>query len=288
MKISVIVPIYNQWDKVENLLLALEKQTLDKSFYSLFLIDNGSDSKKQINELGEYTFEYEEHECRALGSYAARNFGVEKSDGDILVFTDADCIPDIDWLSEIYHFFQCKSHSLLAGAVRISNNSNKPNSSEIYDSIFGLPQEKYVKNGWAITANLSFPKRCFDEVGGFNQKRLSGGDNEFCIKARKAGWCLEYLKAAEVCHPARSSVGELVKKVRRVKGGQVKGSPLFIKLKYIPVTFLFPVRRVVRVFFENNISIAAKVKLIGLICFLYAVSIKELFLLLFGSKPERQ
>ncbi|MFP3473177.1 hypothetical protein R0J90_24255, partial [Micrococcus sp. SIMBA_144] len=72
--------------------------------------------------------------------------------------------------------------------VSVENiESHKSNLIEDYDKIVGLPQAWYAKNGWAVTANLAIERWAMQLVGGFNEERFSGGDNEFCVKANSLG-----------------------------------------------------------------------------------------------------
>ncbi|WP_353057092.1 glycosyltransferase family A protein [Microbulbifer sp. VAAF005] len=45
--------------------------------------------------------------CKKPGSYAARNKGVELAEGDWLIFTDADCLPDSKWIAGIDRAVGC-------------------------------------------------------------------------------------------------------------------------------------------------------------------------------------
>jgi len=74
--------------------------------------------------------------------------------------------------------------------------------SEVFDVIMILPQEHYVRRGYAVTANLFVPAAAFDEIGLFDEQRFSGGDAEFCCRASSQGWRLPYHPEARAIYPA--------------------------------------------------------------------------------------
>tara|TARA_Y100001934_G_C12379079_1_gene791151 strand:+ start:1521 stop:2399 length:879 start_codon:yes stop_codon:yes gene_type:complete len=239
-KISVIIPIYQHWGLTQVLFSALARQTLPKSHWECFIVDNGSDVVPAADTLPNFVNLLE---CPQPGSYAARNLALQQAQGELLVFTDADCRPNPDWLEIIWrHHLDCDTPTLIAGGVTVRRFDNqKPNWIEVYDMAMGLPQERYTRHGYAVTANLSIPRSVFATVGEFDHKRFSGGDAEFCQRASQSGAPLIYLPQANVDHPARASWQELTVKLKRVKGGQVRSGPLKRRLKFIIKTFIPPV-----------------------------------------------
>ncbi|MFT4283155.1 MAG: glycosyltransferase family A protein, partial [Candidatus Woesearchaeota archaeon] len=94
--VSVIIPVHNDSYRLKKCLTALKYQ--DYRNYEVLLIDNNS--KENIKKIcKEYSFvKYFKEEKK--GSYSARNKGISNSNGEIIAFTDSDCIPNKDWLSE--------------------------------------------------------------------------------------------------------------------------------------------------------------------------------------------
>jgi len=288
IKVSVIVPVYQHWDLAKTLVDALADQTLDARFWELIMVDNGSDKIPDLAELPDFLNLLH---CSTAGSYAARNFGLSYAKGELIVFTDADCNPSKTWLEEIL-----KSHTsgsereLIAGAVNICRSSlnEMANAVELYDIALGLPQESYVKRGYAVTANLAIPKAIFGEIGNFDESRFSGGDSEICRRAGKHGFQLRYEPKAIVKHPARSSWVDLETKVRRVKGGQIKADKLSRRMQYLIRSFLPPLRAYLKVFKNKSLLIREKFTIFGVLTRLWMVEVDEVLRLLLGKKPERR
>jgi hypothetical protein len=73
----------------------------------------------------------------------------------------------------------------------------------------------------AATANVVAYRAAFDRVGFFNPDLKSLGDGEWIQRATRQGEVLRYADAAVVHHPRRSTVGPILRKVRRIAGGRM-------------------------------------------------------------------
>ncbi len=107
------------------------------------------------------------HQPKA-GSYAARNLGLERANADLLAFTDADCLPDPDWLRVgIAKLSDDSTVHAVAGAIKVfSQDANHRTGPELYELRHGFQQQKYVEaSGFGATANLFARRSAFDSVG---------------------------------------------------------------------------------------------------------------------------
>ena len=225
--LSVIIPVYHGWDDLAGLLAALAAQTFQD--FEVLIADNEPepypDTALQALIPPGLQGRVTHIHCARPGSYAARNAAAARARGARLVFTDADCQPLPGWLAALAVVGARMPTALLAGPIRMITGPD-PGIWEIYDALRGIPQARYVAHGYATTANLSVEKAMFETLSGFDPRRLSGGDAEFCRRARRAGAALHLVPDAVTQHPARSSRAECVTKVRRIKGGQLTaGSP---------------------------------------------------------------
>lgn len=96
MKVSVIIPIYNESDVIQTCLRSLEKQSL-KDFEVIVVNDGGRD-KTDLSQLNENRLLVLTIEQPHQGAGAARNLGAKSARGDILVFVDADMTFDKNFL----------------------------------------------------------------------------------------------------------------------------------------------------------------------------------------------
>ncbi|MBQ3576415.1 MAG: glycosyltransferase family 2 protein, partial [Coprobacter sp.] len=91
MKFSIIVPVYNRRAEVEELLESLSKQT-DKDFETIIVedgsIEDSEDIAKRYAESANVRYFMKKNEGRS----AARNYGMERAEGEWFIFFDSDCV----------------------------------------------------------------------------------------------------------------------------------------------------------------------------------------------------
>jgi glycosyltransferase involved in cell wall biosynthesis len=223
--VSVIIPVYNDRERLKLCLDALEKQTYPQNLYEVIVVDNGSDERieKIIDQFKQALVTSEEQR----GSYAARNKGISLAKGEILAFTDSDCIPDKNWIEAgVKQLLSIPGCGSVAGKIEIFfEDPDKPTAVELYDSITYLQQKKYVREcNFGATANLFTFKKVFDEVGYFNDQLKSGGDMEWGQRVFSCGYPILYADDSYVRHPARKTLAELRQKVKRINKGHYEMS----------------------------------------------------------------
>ena len=96
--ISVIIPAYNAENVITSCLLSLQKQSLDNKCFEVLVVDDGSTDRtiQKTQSMGVRVI------CQSnSGPASARNRGAIEASGEILVFTDADCELERDFLQNI-------------------------------------------------------------------------------------------------------------------------------------------------------------------------------------------
>ncbi|HYN46631.1 MAG TPA: glycosyltransferase [Allosphingosinicella sp.] len=286
-----MVPVYRQWALVPALLDALRLQTLPAARFEILLVDNDPGAGPSHGDAPPAM----PGNARILpgpapGSYAARNAGAMAARSAWLVFTDADCRPDPGWLGAFAAAAEADPVRLLAGPVRMIAPEHAPdplNAWAVYDLIRGIPQDAYLRRGYAATANLAMPAAVFRALGGFDPARFSGGDAEFCRRAGRAGHGLALVADAGVAHPCRTSWAEITAKARRTKGGQVGAGPLPRRIAWTLRTLAPPLRDTLAYLRANApprhrlIAIAVRLRVWG-------VELAETARLIAGGAPERR
>lgn len=288
----MIVPVHGQWALVPGLLSALAGQTgFQGSFEVLIAAD---DPAGEIPALALPVF------ARRIdgpfgGSYAARNAAAAAARGQWLVFTDADCLPDPGWLAALARAARTEDEAgragLLAGPVRMlpppPGTGARARFWASYDLLRGIPQERYVTEGFAATANLAVSAALFRALGGFDAARLSGGDADFCQRAARAGAALRLVPEATLRHPCRASLAALATKARRVKAGQVRHGPLPDRRRALLRSLTPPLRQTLR-FLRAPAPAGQRLRAICVLYLLWAVELAELLRLATGARPERR
>jgi GT2 family glycosyltransferase len=155
------------------------------------------------------------------GFYNARNTGAVAARGAYLAFTDSDCRPDRDWLSNAVDYFDSNPDVAAIGGCIELDRSAAPSASELYERIYAFRQERYIgQYGFAATANLIVGRDAFEAVGPFDGTRKSGGDLEWGQRLAVMGRLLRYTGQVLVRHPSRGELGELIRKRQRTAGGR--------------------------------------------------------------------
>ncbi|GAB1260803.1 glycosyltransferase family 2 protein [Aurantivibrio plasticivorans] len=273
-EISVIVPVYNDWHLLPELLDCLSSQDIDHTKFEIIVVDNGSQEiDTSISQSANIRF----FKCAQKGSYAARNVGIQNSQGKLLAFTDSDCRPSQKWLAKGYELYKLDKTSLIAGDIKVEpQNWSQLTSAEIHDVALGLPQKRYSTYGYAATANLFVPRSLFAEYGLFDGNRFSGGDAEFCRRVTSTGREIKFCQEALVVHPARRSYFELAKKRRRIKGAQFSaGTPKQQRL-WIIRTIIPPLLAYKLIVTSRSITTAQKLRATLIETRLWFVGVVEL------------
>lgn len=284
---SIVVPVYEQWDLLPTLLACFQEQMIGQEALEFILVDNGS----AIVDIGcDVPSNCKILSCKSPGSYAARNFGAAQARGDWLVFTDADCRPAPGWLAGLHQEItrRLDNAMVFVGAVDVVPAAAPPSLYEIYDMVRGIPQARYVRRGYGATANLAVPKEQFQRLGGFDESRFSGGDADFCRRARESGLGITYAGGAIVAHPARRTWQELATKARRVKGGQLAAGSARRRLLWSAVTLIPPFRECYYLLRNRQYPPLYRFLAVAVQHRLWLVEIRELFRLLMGERPERR
>lgn len=219
--VSIIIPVFNDSQRLKTCLEALETQTYPQELYEIIVIDNNSE--ENIEEVVKQFNQAKITQEKRPGSYAARNKGISLAKGEIIVFTDADCIPAPEWLEKgVVNLLSNPNCGLVAGKIELFFiNPERPTPVELYDNIkLGFPQQKFIEeSNYGATANLFTWKKTIDVVGLFDDSLKSSGDREWGQRVFAAGYKLVYAEDACVRHPARYSWSQLRKKIIRIVGG---------------------------------------------------------------------
>ncbi len=217
--VSVIIPAFNAENNIADLLESLLEQNYPKELYEIVVVDNNSTDRTRKIVRGYPVKLLEEKEVQS--SYAARNKGLRNSLGEVIAFIDSDEVAGKNWL-RVGCKCSHKEKADLAGGEIVIVKGKKETLWSIFDQLVYLNQEKYVKDGWAATANLFVNKHVFSKVGLFNHNLVSGGDNEFTRRATSAGYRLVYCPMAVTYHAVRGTFSSHVKKSLRLGMGKAQ------------------------------------------------------------------
>ncbi len=282
MQVSLVVPCYNGMLYISAFFEAIRRLDIPMGFrIDLLIVDNGStdNSVKEIRQnlkvlptnMQGSLLQYDEKK----GSYAARNYAVGQTAGEVLVFTDIDCIMPANYFIILEkELARLPSSFISAGKVELFLSKN-PNIYEYYDFTFGFNMQSYVKEKTGVTANAAIASTTFSNAKGFDEVE-SGGDRMFFKRVlNDKDVCYNYFPNLLVYHPCRNSYKELIKKAQRVGRGLAHYSSKQSKLNQAK----FVVKNIIGAFIQwhqikviqskkevlKSFSIGKKLRFVGLI-----------------------
>lgn len=218
--VSVVIPVWADQERLESCLEALKGQDYPAERMEVIVVDNGSGDEPA--RLGARFPQIRFVEEGTPGSYKARNRGIQLARGEILAFTDSDCIPAADWIaSGVRRLCEMSRIGFLAGSVVVAPRvTADPSLAELYEIVLAFPQAEYVRQAhFGATCNLFTTAGVFREVGVFDDRLYSAGDIEWGRRVFASGRQMVYAQDVRVTHRARASVAELIQRARRVAAG---------------------------------------------------------------------
>ncbi len=208
--VSVIIPAYNAALTIGKALEALSKQDYLKPIEVIVVDDGSTDATAQVVQ-GFANVKYLRQDN--AGPAVARNYGARVAVGDILAFTDADCIPHQDWISLLINAFNQHKTAVVAGSYGIANPQSFLARTVHAEIIFRhtVLMGDFPKSFGSY--NFSVSKKVFWRVGGFDEsyRNASGEDNDLSYKILKAGHCIYFERNALVDHHHPTSVMKYLK-----------------------------------------------------------------------------
>lgn len=208
--VSVIVPVCDGEKTIADCLESLGKLDYPSSALEIAVVDNRSrDRTPEI--VSRYPVRLL-REDDVQSSYAARNRGVAQTSGEILAFTDADCVVERGWVRALVAALSAERAGGVAGAIHALHARS---AVERYQADRCIRAERAFAHPvlpFAQTANAAYPREVFNRVGGFNPSIIYGGDLDFSWRMqRETGLTLVYEACALVWHQHRTTSRGLFK-----------------------------------------------------------------------------
>src|SRR5499425_3011021 len=218
-RVSVIVCAYNAERTMDACLTSL--RTLNYPDYEVIVVNDGSrDATLAITERHKAVYDADPGGPRLVivsqenrGLSIARNVGANAATGEIVAYTDSDCVPDPDWLAFLVYKF------VRSGFVAVGGPNFPPPEPYLVPAAVavspGGPTHVLLNDEVAEHipgCNMAFTKKALLEVGGFDPTYTSAGDDvDLCWRLQNRGYAIGFSPAATVWHYRRNTVKAYLK-----------------------------------------------------------------------------
>ncbi|WP_113653785.1 glycosyltransferase [Pedobacter namyangjuensis] len=217
MFFSIIIPLYNRPQEINELLATLTKQTYMQ--FEVLVIEDGSvnDAKNIVASYADkldVKYFFKEN----AGQGFARNFGFEHAKGDYFVIFDSDCLIPEDYLEIVRDYLF--EHQLDAyGGPDAAHQTFTPVQKAISYAMTSpfttggiRGNKKHIGQFHPRSFNMGVSREVWEKVGGFILTRL-GEDIEYSIRIHENGFKIGLIPAAKVYHKRRTSFAQFYKQL---------------------------------------------------------------------------
>lgn len=214
MKYSIVVPVYNRPDEVDELLESLCSQTL-KSFEVVIVEDGSKITCKDVCDKYASILDLHYYYKDNSGPGQSRNYGVERAQGEYVIILDSDAVAPVGFMQAIDDELQRQPSDAWGGpdAAHESFSDIQKAISYAMTSFFttgGIRGgKKQLDKFYPRSFNLGIRREAYLQLGGFSKTRFSkmslyGEDIDFSIRIYKAGYTCRLFPEAWVWHKRRT------------------------------------------------------------------------------------
>jgi cellulose synthase/poly-beta-1,6-N-acetylglucosamine synthase-like glycosyltransferase len=218
--ISVIIPVYNGEDMIASCLESILAVEYPKEQLEIIVVDNRSVDKTP-DIVRQYPVQYI-REDRIQSAYIARNAGISSSTGEILAFTDADCVASREWLKYAIPSFEDAEVGCVAGGIQ-----GYPGTSEVETYLIkrGILNQKgtfrHPYMPYAQTGNAIYRRAVIKKIGVFAPWTFGGDADLTWRMLTEMSYKLVYVPEAVVFHRHQNTIKGLYKQRERWGYGTV-------------------------------------------------------------------
>ena len=189
---SIIIPTYNRPERLSSCLEAIALLDYPRDRFEVIVVDDGSKIPLDLvvkplkNELDLKLLRQEN-----AGPAAARNKGAAVAQGKFLAFTDDDCQPTPDWLTQFATGFVDAPEAMIGGKTINALDSNlfSAASQKLIDYLYEYYNPAKGKDAFFASNNVAMPAANFKALNGFDVSfpLAAAEDRDFCDR-----WNLKY------------------------------------------------------------------------------------------------
>ena len=258
IKLSLIIPVYNRPDEIQELLESLTHQTFKKDYEVVIVEDGSSESSEAVVDRFKDHLQISYYQKPNTGPGDSRNYGMKRAKGNYFIVLDSDCILPPQYLEEVSKELKQEFVHCFGGP-----DAADPSFSSVQKAI------NYVMTSFLTTGgirggkkavgkfqprsfNMGISKEAFEKTNGFGQIH-PGEDPDLTFRIWKAGYTSRLLPDAYVYHKRRIDWKKFYTQVN--KFGKVRP----ILNKWHPgtarITYWFPTLFVLGLLFSIGVAL---------------------------------
>ena len=217
LKLSIVIPLYNRPDEIDELLDSLEKQTSNN--FDVIVVEDGSDKpSKDIIENHSNKLDIKYFFKQNTGPGLTRNYGAERSDGDYIVFFDSDCIIPPDYIKIVTESLE-KEYVDAYGGPDAALPTFTPVQKAISYAMTSILSTGGIRGASEKAGkfhprsfNMGFSRKVFEATSGFSNMRF-GEDIDMTLRILEQGFTTKLIKDAFVYHKRRTDFRKFFKQI---------------------------------------------------------------------------
>jgi len=205
---SIIIPAKNEETNIAQCLDSINAVTFDHNRFEVVVVDNGSTDRTVdvANEKGAKVLVQPDLTISGL-----RNFGASRSSGTILVFLDADCTVQNNWLDAAAVYIDDRNLACFGSPPVVPDDATW-----VQKTWFNIRKKKnsVEEVEWLESMNMFVPRQAFLAVSGFNERLVTCEDYDLSIRLQKHGRILADQRIIAVHHGEARDIPHFFRKER--------------------------------------------------------------------------
>lgn len=203
--VSIVIPTYARPERLRDCLVALARQTMPADTFEIIVVDDGSPQRvvppEATTPSGPAIRIIRQPNA---GPSAARNRGVAEARGELIAFTDDDCLPTPGWLESLVTAYRQSPDALVGGITfnGLTDDVFATTSQMIIDLVNEHFNADEASAYFLTSNNILCSRDTYSELGGFDTSfpRAGAEDRDFCDRWRAGGRLLRLVPTATLEH----------------------------------------------------------------------------------------